>query len=96
METTVDQLHIGDKIIFAMGSHLIFAIVLREPTFKMYSNWTGRAIYKNILCSCHLIEEQRSSLNGKRTWTVKLYGLTFRDHNSKKYFNLTDKKIWKI
>ena len=100
METTVDNLQLGDEFLYSIQGTIARAKVIRpvepkkvQPTYGTQ----GKTYYKSVKCKVAMIEKSYvNNWNGTtRTWTTKEYTAS-DNYTVEKFVNLNHRNVWLI
>jgi len=98
METTVDNLQLGDEFLYAVQGNVVRAKVIRpvqqkkvQPTYGTQ----GKTYYKSVKCKVAIKETSYTTNwnNQQRTWTKKEYCAS-DNYTVEKYVDLNYRNIW--
>jgi len=101
MEIQVEDIEIGDDILFSLNSKLYYVHILEKPrqSKKRTSWYTGKPQWIPVKGTSRIVEIPviRPTYNGG-TYTYKYSDpeLTDKDHNFTKKWNLDNRTIWLV
>ncbi len=100
METTVDNLQLGDEFLYSVQGTIARAKVIRpvvpkkvQPTYRQ----NNKVYYKSVKCKVAIVEKSYSlNRNGNtRTWIKKEYTAS-DNYTVEKFVDLNHRNLWLI
>jgi len=99
METTVDNLQLGDEFLYSVQGTIARAKVIRPvvPKKVQPTHIAGKTFYKSVKCKVAVKETSyTTNWGGKtRTWTKKEYNAS-DNYTVEKFVDLNWRNIWLI